>query len=293
MPATRFVRILPLLLSAALVGMSGPVAAQTKTTKPTLVPPATSAEGLQAGPQKTGGEKTGGGKPADDKEGEDKTVGEKLTAENVEPALPKGFIAAKVKADAPEEIKAFFAASDKARLAAIAGHRQGMAATERRLKAASGRQQIKPEDLEDVADSADYSLGSRGASISALMKDVGYVAPFESIPQSGESKVLIEGLILRFGRPIRVLRVIDEKRVLIQVEEQIHGPKRRNSEGRMIEPITIQRVKAVVRISASSMKEGVRTLIKEPLRVTGTDEFDGGKVFILEPFLAAEFLQAE
>jgi hypothetical protein len=257
-----------------------------------VLEPFSAAEFLNA-PEKTSGEKTGGNKSDDDKEGDDKTVAEKLAAKNAGPLLPKGFIVAKVKADAPDEIKAFFAASDKARLAAIAGHRQGMAATERRLKAAADRQKLKPEDLEDATDSADYSSGSRGASIAALMIDVGYVPPFETIPQSGESKVLKDGLVLRFGKPIRVVRVLDDERVVIQVDEQIHAPKRPNSEGRLIEPITVQRAKAVVRISTSSMKDGARALIKEPLRVTGTDEFNGAKVFVLEPFLAAEFLDAE
>jgi hypothetical protein len=204
--------------------------------------------------------------------------------------LPEGFIASRVKADAPDEIRAFFEDSDKARLAAIATLYGKIDIVERKLKAAK-RRRLKADESEPPANVTEADVTGPGRAIAALLKDVGYVTPFETVLRGDESKMLKSGLILRFGHPLKVVRVIDKDRALITVEEQHRGPKRRNSAGKMIEPIELKRVPAVVQTSTAGMKDGARTLIKMTLHVTGTETIDGATVFVLEPFPVADYLE--
>jgi hypothetical protein len=218
------------------------------------------------------------------------TPAENVPATKADAGRPEGFIAAKVKADAPQEIRTFFEASDQARLAAIEALVGKMEANHRKAKAAQRRRpKAEEEDPETGVASADFA--GPGRAIAALLKDVGYVAPYETVPRPGEQKFLKPGLILRFGHPVRVVRVIDKDRAIITVEQQFRVPKRLNSDGREIEPFEMKRVPAVVQTSTAAMKDGAKTQIKATLHVTGTETIDGDTVYVLESLRMSDYLE--
>lgn len=204
--------------------------------------------------------------------------------------VPVGFVAAKVKAGAPEEIRAFFEASDKARLAAIKVHRGRIDAANATLKSAQ-RRRLKSDDIALAAENADADLATYGPAVAALLKDVGFVAPFETMVRGAEPRFLKLGLILRFGNPVTVVRVIDKDRAIITVEQQFWAPKRLNKAGQVIEPIASKRAQAVVKTDTTGMRNGARSQIAATLRITGTEAIDGSNVFVLEPFVIAEYIE--
>lgn len=213
-------------------------------------------------------------------------VSAKLPAED----LPEGFVPANVKSDAPDEIRAFFETSDKTRLAAIAAHLGRIEANKAKMKAAKKRGE-KSDELESATETAGADSAVHGTAVAALLKNVGYVAPFETMPRGSESRVLNPRLILRFGRPVSVARVIDKVRAGIIVEQQLRAPRRLNKAGQMIEPIELKRVQAVVKTGTARMKAGANTQITATLHVTGSEAIDGTTVFVLEPFPIADYLE--
>jgi hypothetical protein len=203
--------------------------------------------------------------------------------------IPKVFITAEVKADVPQEIREFFEASEKARREAIESHLKGIDAAQARWEDAK-RRRLPSDELEIAARRAYNIIASNAPAVATLLRDVAYVAHFETTPQASDDRVLKQNRVLRFGRPVKIVRVIDNEHVLIVVDEQHRLPQRRNRSGQTIEPLELKRVQAVVKTDTAGMKDGVRTQIPGTLYVTGTQEIDGADIFVLEPFRAFDYL---
>ncbi|MBS0262016.1 MAG: hypothetical protein JSS02_08660 [Planctomycetes bacterium] len=218
-------------------------------------------------------------------------------AGDVETGLPEGFVPAQVKDTAPEDIKEFFATSDKVRLAAIKAHWAQFEKLKAKGKAAGTRRGYQPgkegfqEELALAAETAAGEAATQLMAIKSLMHDVGYVVPFEAVPPAGEERILKPGLVLRLGHPIRVVRVVDANQMVILVDEQHKEPKRVNSSGKTIEPIRLKRVQAVLLAKTAGVKAGAKVPVKETLRVTGSQTVGDTELPVLEIFSLSEFLK--
>ena len=105
-----------------------------------------------------------------------------------------------------------------------------------------------------------------------------------------DAKMLKPGMVLRFSRPVRVVKVIDGEQAVVTVEQQFVS-KRRNKMGQEISVVENRPILALAKVKTDKMIDGKLIEIREPLHVVDQETFDGESIYVLEPFRVEDYLQ--